>query len=259
MKIYLLLTVALVHFKLYGQFFPAADQRTPAYLYQSYGPIQFDGLPLSDRGKSVVFRVKNIWALSNVNLLDLQFQKVTSYWNRGLYASAFIHPGCQDFQIHGKASTQIGHFSSLGLQLGVGYTTWLNQTQNWRPLVILHYGMHKKKFFFECNTHLAKKLHAISENPISPVWQTVLSLQITPELAVQGNSILTDSGVRNAQFGIVWKCNKQWLVSCAIIHPTWGWSVGMAWLLPHRQQGWGYQQSAWIRPNMEYWIRFSEK
>lgn len=259
MKIILLLLTLLAHCAVYGQFVPTAERGAQPYLFQSFGPLNYASWPHSIKGKSFQIQVKNIWALSNVNALELNFQKVSSHWSSGARLGAFIHPGCQDYQLHWRASTKIGAFTSLGLQLGAGYTTWLNQTNYWRPMATLHYAMYKKQFFFECNTHFSSALYSEDLNRISPVWQSVLSILITPEIMVQGNTILADNGLRNAQFNIGWKCNKSCLVSIGMGYPAWGWSLSMAWILPQCQQGWGYQQSAWVRPSMDYWIRFSEQ
>ncbi len=258
MKIPLLFSFLVAHSLLRGQFTLVTEPGVQPHFLQTYSPLKFEWAPNASRSKSLALHIKNTWAISNVNTVNIRFVHDHAHWRKGGQVSAFLHPGCQDYQWHGHAATKVGAYSSLGLQLGVRYTTWLNGLHFFKPMATIHYGICKKSFFFECNTQLTKGGYARKLNPISPSWHSMLSVHITSEVCALGTLLITDQGIQNAQIGVLWKCRKDWMISCSTFYPTWGWSIGITQILRNRQQGWGYQQSAWVRPNMEYWIRFSD-
>lgn len=257
MKIVLFLLTLLMSRWANGQLTMASEGTTPPLLYQNFGSVPFGSWPQTPKGKSFQLHVRNIWSTSNINVLHLDYQQTSARWSQQLQLSGFFHPGCKDYQFRWQASTKVGSFSSLGMQIGIGHTSWITPVQFWRPLLQLHYSMAKRNFYFACETDLGTSFLSQPLVHISPVWRSLLSVTISQEIQLQPSCTFTDFGLAKAEMQMLWKCNKHWLFAAGAQYPSWGWTTSMVWILPHRQQGWGYSQSAWVRPSLDYWIRFS--
>jgi len=257
MKLFLLSCALTTSGWISAQFNDPTDRGTQTGLFQDLAPIKHDGYPIPLYNKAITFSCQNKWALSNVNVFKINFQSSS---RRGMHSATlglFSHPGCHIYSFYGKESVRIGKNTALGLRYGARYLQWLNEDSSKIIEMGISYTITKDKFYLQCNSVLPVTLIKEKQQPLSPQWFGVISIQFHSEVALQIQTQFAPNGLNFVDTYLLWKYNSQWSVSLGTSLPMGGWKWGIVYWLPKRQQGFTFDQSAWVRPSLGYWIRMT--